>query len=54
MNIVKEFSCSPNITTHLCSHKCVWERGKTAFPKNLKFFLLKFNMVCMFWIVLMC
>jgi hypothetical protein len=25
-----------------------------AFPKNLNFFLLKFNMVCMFWIVLMC
>ena len=25
-----------------------------AFPKNLIFFLLKFNMVCMFWIILMC
>jgi hypothetical protein len=26
-----------------------------AFPKNLNFFfLLKFNMVCTFWIVLMC
>jgi len=25
-----------------------------AFPKNLNFFLLKFNMVCMFWIFLMC
>jgi len=26
-----------------------------VFPKNLKFFfLLKFNMVYMFWIVLMC
>ena len=26
-----------------------------AFPKNLKFFfLLKFNIVCTFWIVLMC
>jgi hypothetical protein len=26
-----------------------------TFPKNLKiyFFLLKFNMVCIFWIVLM-
>jgi hypothetical protein len=27
---------------------------QTAFPKNLIFFLLKFNMICMFWIVLMC
>ena len=29
---------------------------QTAFPKNSKFFffLLKFNMVCTFWIVLMC
>jgi hypothetical protein len=25
-----------------------------AFLKNFIFFLLKFNMVCMFWIVLMC
>jgi len=25
-----------------------------VFLKNLKFFLLKFNMICMFWIVLMC
>jgi hypothetical protein len=25
-----------------------------VFPKNLKFFFLKFNMVCTFWIVLMC
>jgi hypothetical protein len=33
----------------------VWERGCPAFPKNLIFFfLLKFNMICMFWIVLMC
>jgi len=27
---------------------------QTAFPKSLIFFLLKFNMVGMFWIVLMC
>jgi hypothetical protein len=26
----------------------------TAFLKVLNFFLLKLNMVCMFWIVLMC
>jgi len=25
-----------------------------AFPKNFNFVLLKFNMGCMFWIVLMC
>jgi hypothetical protein len=26
-----------------------------AFPKNLKFFLLlKLNMICMFWIILIC
>jgi len=25
-----------------------------AFPKNLNFFLLKFNKVCTFWIVLIC
>jgi hypothetical protein len=25
-----------------------------VFSKNLNFFLLKFNMVCTFWIVLMC
>jgi hypothetical protein len=31
----------------------VWERG--CVPKKFEFFfLLKFNMVCMFWIVLMC
>jgi hypothetical protein len=27
---------------------------REAFPKKLIFFLLKFNMVCMFWIVLIC
>jgi len=27
---------------------------QTAFPKNSIFFLLKFNMICTFWIVLMC
>jgi len=30
----------------------VWERGLTCVFKNLIFFLLKFNMVYMFWIVL--
>jgi hypothetical protein len=30
----------------------VWERGSTRVFKNLNFFLLKFNMVYMFWIVL--
>jgi hypothetical protein len=29
-----------------------WKRG--CVPKNFKFFLLKFNMIYMFWIVLMC
>jgi len=29
-----------------------WKRG--CVSKKFKFFLLKFNMVCMFWIVLMC
>jgi len=33
----------------------VWERGSTRVPKKFEFFvLLKFNMVCTFWIVLMC
>jgi hypothetical protein len=37
------------------SIESVWERGLTRVPKNFEFFLLlKFNMVCMFWIVLMC
>jgi hypothetical protein len=37
------------------SIESVWERGLTRVSKNFEFFLLlKFNMVCMFWIVLMC
>jgi hypothetical protein len=33
----------------------VWERGSTRVLKKFEFFfLLKFNMVCTFWIVLMC
>jgi hypothetical protein len=32
----------------------VWERGCGCVPKKINFFSLKFNMVCMFWIVLMC
>jgi hypothetical protein len=33
----------------------VWERGCGCVPKKFKFFfLLKFNMVFMFWIILMC
>jgi hypothetical protein len=32
----------------------VWERGKNRVLKKFKFFLLKFNMVCTFWIILMC
>jgi hypothetical protein len=31
----------------------VWERGCGDIFKKFKIFLLKFNMVCMFWIVLM-
>ena len=27
---------------------------KLVFSKNLNFFFLKFNMICTFWIVLMC
>jgi len=29
-------------------------RGANRVPKKFNFFLLKFNMFCMFWIVLMC
>jgi hypothetical protein len=33
----------------------VWERGSVMLLKNLKFLLLlNFNIVFMFWIVLMC
>jgi len=33
----------------------VWERGCGGVFKKFKFFfLLKFNMICMVWIVLMC
>ena len=32
----------------------VWERDANRVPKKFKFFLLKFNIICMFWIVLMC
>jgi len=31
-----------------------WNAVVTPFLKNLNFFLLKFNMIYMFWIVLMC
>jgi hypothetical protein len=32
----------------------VWECSCGCVLKKFKFFLLKFNMVCIFWIVLMC
>jgi hypothetical protein len=32
----------------------VWERDANRVPKKFKFFLLKFNMICIFWIILMC
>jgi len=32
----------------------VWKCGLTCIFKKIEFFLLKFNMICMFWIVLMC
>jgi hypothetical protein len=36
-------------------YRLVWERGCGCVSKKFEFFfLLKFNMVCMFWIVLMC
>jgi hypothetical protein len=40
-----------------CRRRHVWERGCGCVPKKFEFcflFLLKFNMVCMVWIVLMC
>jgi hypothetical protein len=40
--------------TDLFDFKCVWKRDTNRIFKKFKFFLLKFNMVCMFWIVLMC
>jgi len=39
---------------HLNKFKVTFGNAAAAvFSKNLIFFLLKFNMVCMFWIVLM-
>jgi hypothetical protein len=41
--------------TAYASPKTVWERGVNRVLKKFKiFFLLKFNMFYMFWIVLMC
>jgi hypothetical protein len=31
-----------------------WERGANHVFKKFNFFLLKFNIICMFWIVLIC
>jgi len=38
----------------LRNFKVVTQLNLEHVSKNLKFFSLKFNMVCMFWIVLMC
>jgi hypothetical protein len=45
-----------NTTAALPNMKHVWERGCGCVPKKFEFFffLLKFKMVCMVWIVLMC
>jgi hypothetical protein len=32
----------------------VWECGVNRVIKKFKFFLLKFNMLCIFWIILIC
>jgi len=32
----------------------VWKRDYDCVFKKFEFFLLKFNMICIFWIVLMC
>jgi hypothetical protein len=48
----EEHMMAPNLFQLDRYEECVWG---TAFPKNsIFFFLLKFNMVCTFWIVLMC
>jgi ATP adenylyltransferase/5',5'''-P-1,P-4-tetraphosphate phosphorylase II len=36
------------------SLETVWEHGANRVSKKFIFVLLKFNIVCMFWIVLMC
>jgi len=39
----------------ICNLKIVLECGGNRILKKIKFlFLLKFNMFCMFWIILMC
>jgi hypothetical protein len=52
----EEHMMAPNLFQLDRYEECVWERGANRVPKkfNFFFFLLKFNMVCTFWIVLMC
>jgi uncharacterized membrane protein YwaF len=48
----KSFFFSVIIKLLALLHEDVWKCDETIFLKNLIFFLLKFNMICIFLIVL--
>jgi len=50
----KNKSAAEGFLVKATSGETFWEHGVNHVFKKFNFFLLKFNMICMFWIILMC